>query len=205
MPDSRSPDRRVRRTRSLLHRALATLIHEKPYDAIVVKEILARADVGRSTVYAHFRDKDELLASGMRDMLRADGNVAPRGVSQAAWVLRFSLPLLEHNGGHAAGPVADAGHGDHTPGQGAVHEHLRRALVESVGEDLRHAAAHTRHLPAVPISLLAEHVAATFVLVLDRWIAGGMAYPAREANGHFLALVRPALADALGERGLQVR
>ena len=61
MPRVRSTDRRVQKTQDLLHGALASLIHEKSYDAIVVKEILARANVGRSTFYTHFRDKDELL------------------------------------------------------------------------------------------------------------------------------------------------
>ena len=54
-------DRRIQKTKNLLHQALGSLIREKPYDAIVVKEILDRANVGRSTFYTHFRDKDELL------------------------------------------------------------------------------------------------------------------------------------------------
>ena len=66
---TKHPDRRVRRTRELLHGALSSLIHEKPYEGIVVKEILARANVGRSTFYAHFRDKQGLLETGVRDVL----------------------------------------------------------------------------------------------------------------------------------------
>lgn len=50
-------DRRIQKTRDLLHRTLAGSIREKPYDAISVKEILDRADVGRSTFYTHYRDK----------------------------------------------------------------------------------------------------------------------------------------------------
>ena len=76
MADARHGDRRVQRTRGLLRGALASLIHEKAYDAIAVKEILARANVGRSTFYAHFRDKDELLDSGINEMLRASPAVS---------------------------------------------------------------------------------------------------------------------------------
>ena len=52
MPGHHIADRRVRKTHALLHDALASLVHEKPYDEIVVKEILARADVeiGRAHV-----------------------------------------------------------------------------------------------------------------------------------------------------------
>ncbi len=42
-------DRRIQKTISLLREALVCLIAEKPYDSIVVKEILDRANVGRST------------------------------------------------------------------------------------------------------------------------------------------------------------
>ena len=45
--EKRPSDRRVRRTERRLHEALATLVHEKAYDAIAVKEILHRADEPR--------------------------------------------------------------------------------------------------------------------------------------------------------------
>src|SRR5947207_8618855 len=62
-------DRRIQKTVKLLREALVSLISEKPYDSIVIKEILDRANVGRSTFYMHFRDKDELLLSGIHEML----------------------------------------------------------------------------------------------------------------------------------------
>ena len=62
-------DRRIQKTTNLLREALVSLIAEKPFDSIVVKEILDRANVGRSTFYMHFRDKDDLLISGIHDLL----------------------------------------------------------------------------------------------------------------------------------------
>jgi len=50
-------DRRVRRTREALHKALMSLALEKEYDAITVQEVLDRADIGRSTFYMHFQSK----------------------------------------------------------------------------------------------------------------------------------------------------
>ena len=47
-----SPDRRVRRTRGSLHKALIPLLLGKNYDSITVQEVLDRADIGRSTFYA---------------------------------------------------------------------------------------------------------------------------------------------------------
>ena len=69
MHERKGKDRRIQKTMHLLHEALGSLIREKPYDEIVVQEILDRANVGRSTFYMHFRDKDELLVSGIHDML----------------------------------------------------------------------------------------------------------------------------------------
>jgi AcrR family transcriptional regulator len=56
-------DRRSRRTRQALHQALIRLIVERGYDEITVADIAEAADTGRSTFYAHFVDKDDLLRS----------------------------------------------------------------------------------------------------------------------------------------------
>lgn len=60
-------DRRVdaKASRDALH----SLIHERDYDSIVIKEIRDRANVGRSAFYMQFRDKDELLVSAFHDIL----------------------------------------------------------------------------------------------------------------------------------------
>ena len=54
-------DRRPQRTRRQLSRALIDLITEKRFDDITVQNVIDRADVGRSTFYTHFRDKEDLL------------------------------------------------------------------------------------------------------------------------------------------------
>jgi AcrR family transcriptional regulator len=56
-------DRRVQKTRKLLQDALIELVAEKGYESVSIQEILDRANVGRSTFYAHFQDKDQLLHS----------------------------------------------------------------------------------------------------------------------------------------------
>ena len=59
---SKPTDRRVRRTLRLLQAALLELIEEKGFETITVEEIVARADVGRTTFYLHYTDKGHLLA-----------------------------------------------------------------------------------------------------------------------------------------------
>jgi AcrR family transcriptional regulator len=60
---SRKTDRRVVRTRDALGDALVALMHETPFRAITVQQVLDRAHVSRSTFYAHYRDKDDLFFS----------------------------------------------------------------------------------------------------------------------------------------------
>lgn len=59
-PGERS-DRRVKRTHKHLAQALVALTLEKNYDAVTIREITERADVGYATFFRHYPDKDALL------------------------------------------------------------------------------------------------------------------------------------------------
>ena len=54
-------DLRQRKTRALLVKALAELMEERPFSELSVVDICSRAMVHRTTFYAHFNDKQELL------------------------------------------------------------------------------------------------------------------------------------------------
>lgn len=171
------------------------MIHEKSYDAIVVKEILARANVGRSTFYSHFRDKDELLVNGIRHMVGTGGTGFPApSTGRADRLLRFSLPILQHIERARVTTASAMG----VRRQDVVHEHLQRMLVELIVHDLR-GTGHRRHERAqvVPSELLARHMASTFVLVLNWWVESGNDLSAREVNERFRALILPTLSHIL--------
>jgi AcrR family transcriptional regulator len=61
-------DRRISRTRRHLRDALLALILEKGYDSVTVEDITQRADLGRTTFYLHFRDKEELLLTSLESV-----------------------------------------------------------------------------------------------------------------------------------------
>lgn len=67
----RRTDPRVQRTRDALGDALIALLREKPFASITVQDVLDRADVGRATFYAHFRDKDDLFLSDAEEFFEA--------------------------------------------------------------------------------------------------------------------------------------
>jgi len=54
-------DPRVRRTRRLLREALVSLILEKDFASIAIKEITERADVAYITFFRHYESLDQLL------------------------------------------------------------------------------------------------------------------------------------------------
>src|SRR4029453_6969780 len=96
-------DRRVRRTRELLRRALLSLVQEQGYERITVQDILDRADVGRSTFYAHYRDKDDLLLSGFEDIraaLATEREEAEHGAGAKRELLQPLLIVFRHVEAH---------------------------------------------------------------------------------------------------------
>lgn len=54
-------DRRVRKTQQSLIEVFLELLEEKGFDRITINEVADRADVNRSTVYAHYADKYDLF------------------------------------------------------------------------------------------------------------------------------------------------
>jgi tetracycline repressor-like protein len=88
----RPTDRGIQRTRKLLQDALVAMMIEKGLEATTVQDIIDQANVGRATFYAHFADKETLLASRLED-LRA--RLTER-LKQAPGGLGFSLAMLEH-------------------------------------------------------------------------------------------------------------
>ena len=95
-------DRRTARTRRALSSALLALMSERGWDDIGVQEICERANIGRSTFYTHFQNKDELLSGGFDDLRRGllaatqppPGRAAP--ARMAAADLAFVPGLIAH-------------------------------------------------------------------------------------------------------------
>ena len=186
MARERGTDRRVQKTQRSLRDALVSLIHEKSYDEIAVKEIVERAGVGRTAFYSHFGDKAALLDSGIDQMVHA---AAPR---------QFSLRLFEHVDRFRRDPQLHMSR----QGRAIVHRHLRQALIERLAADTA-VIRRSRNGAEIPPDLAVEYVVNTFILVLDWWCESDSQLSPSEVDDLFLALVRPVMAvsgDSTGAR-----
>lgn len=194
MHQKRNEDRRIQKTLGALRAALGALIREKDYDVITVAEILERANVGRSTFYMHFRDKDELLVSSMHDLL---GSVSLQGAASVSGrqdrLLGFSLPVFEHIHRHRSQGAPGIG----PRGRSIVHERLRQVIAGLVSDQLEAGSRRRGEGGRVPRRLLAQYVASTFILVLDWWVESGSTLRPDQADEVFRALVIPALTGGV--------
>lgn len=193
MTDRHSKDARVRKTERRLRDALVSLIHEKSYPTIVVSEILERADVGRSAFYAHFPNKDALMASGIEQMLHATPpRTLPRGVGPLGEALWFSFPVFDYIG--RCRHAADARMG--RKGRFIVHQHLGHVLRDQIRDQVHRAVQRAdRRRSALPADLATEYIIATFILVLNWWVESRSPLSAREVDDVFLTLVVPAVTS----------
>jgi AcrR family transcriptional regulator len=70
---STPPDARVVRTRETLRKALFTLLEQKPFDQITIREITAQAGTGYATFFRHYAEPrallNDLVADEIRDLL----------------------------------------------------------------------------------------------------------------------------------------
>jgi AcrR family transcriptional regulator len=117
-------DRRVRKTREALYSAFVALVAERGYDGFSVQDLLDEADVGRTTFYAHFKAKEDLLQFGFN---RWRDQLASLPKSTAAERRAFMQAMLGHAKSHAGLFTALLGGGG-----GRLAETEFRSIIEEV-------------------------------------------------------------------------
>ncbi len=174
-------DRRSRRTRELLIHALLELIETRHYDQISVQDIVERADVGRSTFYAHYENKDALLMGGFEHLLEM---LVQQIQCNSTGQLTFETVMLFQ---HACG-----------------HYEIYRTLLWGTGFELLIKDGHTtlsekietrlrelRFAPddnLVPLAVLACSLAGSLLVLLKWWLDNKMPFPPERMNAIFQQL-----------------
>ena len=92
-------DLRIIKTNKVLYEALLDLLKEQTFEEIKVSDICAKALVNRSTFYAHFNDKFELVASFMNDLkneLLSQLNNIDKNITLKEYYLKLIEVFLNH-------------------------------------------------------------------------------------------------------------
>ena len=176
-------DRRVQRTRRMLREALVSLLVEHDWDTISVQDVCDRADVGRSTFYMHFADKEELVRAGFEDlrgMIRAGLASSPAPPEPFG----FARGIIEHAGENRALFRALVGR---RSGQ-VVLGLFRDMIVDLVREGL----AATR-APGPGLEPAVHFLAGAFLSLLTWWLDAGGPIAPDDVERLFLQMATPAL------------
>lgn len=182
-------DRRSVRTRDALRGALVDLIAERGWDDIAVQDLCQRANIGRSTFYSHYPNKDALLMGGLEDLqaqLQAQARAQAdhkQPVATAATGFRFALGLIAHAHeqrklfrgliGRRSGYV--------------VQQRFRDMVIRLVSAELPPSAG------CLPRQAAARWLAAGFVELLSWWVEQRTPLPPAELAARFNALALPVL------------
>ena len=184
-------DRRSERTRKLLMEALTGLIQTKRYESITVQEITERANVGRSTFYAHFTDKDDLLVGGVQNMVGSleYDEPGPRNT------LAPSIGLFHHVEAHSAHYQMMARGLHFTLFLDALQSELTALFADRLAPRVPDEGE-----PRVPVPLLAAMLAGMLITAVRTWLESDMTATAEEVNRSFLVAAEAAVRAGLRPR-----
>ena len=189
-PDKHDPPQPSARKR--LRDAIYDLVLERGYDGFTVGDLLQRAGVARSSFYAHFRDKDDLLLHGFEEIGHpmppsGEGDThTPKGLPDFAhWIFTATEDSKPLTRSLLAGSSRTL-----------VSQHLENTLVVLVREALR--PLHPADSPVFMQEMAVRyHVGALMALWLW-WVHHDFPCPACEMVASFNQLTQDGLFRARG-------
>lgn len=187
-------DRRSQRTIRLINAAMMELLSEKHYEAITVQDILDQADVGRSTFYTHYFDKEDVFESVASQMLAS----FTQQIQQAETEQKL-LPGLElfrhvqerqrlfHNllGGRGGEMIWKAA-------QTILSRSVEQSLASMLGD---------KRLPIDTLAVMAQYLAGAFLNLLKWWIEAEMPYSPEQMDELFQQLALPGVWATFQKKG----
>jgi AcrR family transcriptional regulator len=188
---SAAEDPRVVRTTRALNAALVELMTERDFSEISVQSILKRSGVGRATLYAHYRNKRDILHASYEGFFESLESVLDSPARRRGRVAPVA-ELLEHirDMGPALDGLKRSGEFEELWGMGGLY--LAR-IIE------RRIVPATRESPVVPKSLVARMLGGAVMEMAEWWLGGRSGTSGRSAvemDGVFHDLARATLRQA---------
>ena len=200
-------DRRIRRTKNALRSAFQELINEKDYDQVTVEEITDRANLGRTTFYLHYKDKEDILLENFielfDDMVHELSKTPVSAWQLDVWLrdteiapVKPNLLVFQHVAENAE-LYRIVLHGE---GSLKVIERLRSIITGAVNTMARSKIEQegVRVDLKVPLEVLANYYAGSLLGMINWWLEDDMLYSAEEMKEMFNVLFKPGLLNVLG-------
>jgi AcrR family transcriptional regulator len=192
----RKPDRRVLRTRKQLSEAFMALILEKGYDAVTIEEITERADLGRTTFYLHYKDKEDLLYNSLEavfDDLVNQIDLQP--IEELAQAGRTLSTMAFHHAAENAQLYKII-----LSGQGgtAIDQRIREYIAQNATRIMTtHYAQYMTDSP-VPIEVIANYIASSLLGMITWWLENDQPYTAVQMHAFFQQLNFQGIVHTMG-------
>jgi AcrR family transcriptional regulator len=183
-------DRRFKRTQDLLAKALIALTLEKGYEAVTIRDITERADVGYATFFRHYHDKDALLLDVLEVALEEVMGLLPLSPDADPAALGVMIFRYVQEQSEVCRVLLS------TRGSRRLLQRIIEAGTESV---LLQNASPAGAI--VPMEIAAHHLVASTVALLQWWLEHEMPYPPEQMGTIYSELiVRPTRAAAFSPR-----
>jgi|WetSurMetagenome_2_1015567.scaffolds.fasta_scaffold361133_1 AcrR family transcriptional regulator len=195
--NNNSGDRRARRTRRLLREALFALILENGYDAVTIEDITEHADLGRTTFYLHYKDKEDLLIQCIQEVANELASQIDLVIPSSNYPggLVESNPILfvfQHASQNAIlYRIILRGEGSSYKASSRLREIISHYAYEFLDE--RRNRFHITN--AVPLEVIANYFSGSLLGMLTWWLENNMPYPVQEISEMFRRLFFTGLRD----------
>jgi AcrR family transcriptional regulator len=192
-PQNKKKDRRSVRTQRSLSGALVELITEKRFDEITVQEVIDRADVGRSTFYSHFRDKEDLFQKDWERFLDGLAQHIEWGQARQGRFVPVEYlfsHLQEFQSFYKSLVRSQKADAIFKSGISYLSQKIEAALT---------ALFRGKPAPSPPIPILSNYLASELFSLLKWWLDHGMPYSPERMDEIFHELVRPTFRSVLGK------
>lgn len=187
---TKKTDRRAERTQELLLDALVSLLMERGYERLTIQNLLDRAGVGRATFYAHFQNKEDLLARSigrLHSSLVDQWKHAAGDKGMPVERLSFTLPFFQHLESHRRIYHTTIGH-ENEP---TVERRIEHMLTDLVREDLgRHYRGKAN---AAVFDLAVGYVVRSLWATVVWWVGSKEPMPPDEINQIFQRITFPGI------------
>ncbi len=189
-------DRRQKKTRDAIFTAFTTLLSKKSYSKISIQEIIDEANVGRTTFYAHFETRDDLLKAMCEELFghivvsAADATHTHGLYSDNDAPESIFCHLLQHLQENDRNILALL--------SCESNELFLRYFKDSLNELISHQylQSHPRHND-LPDDFLGNHISGSFVEMVLWWIRGRMQQPPEQLDAWFRSVIEPTLRKEL--------